>query len=95
MIGYDKLMMAIAPLLMMEEQLPVYRPSRSERMVSSASIEALMNEFNLINHKQSKLTSRQREMVKGRVEYLVEKGHLVKLEDGSVSIRIELLEGKH
>lgn len=51
---------------------------------------AIVREYNLIQKKQSKLSSKKREALVALAEALVKKNDLVKYEDGTIGMRIEI-----
>lgn len=56
-----------------------------ERILRSASNAELIEQYNLIQAKKCNLSRSKRDMLSARVEYMVAKGWLFKLEDGTVS----------
>ena len=71
-------LMSVLPMLAMAGMSPFHKSSEAERMVNNASLEALVNEYNLIQAKKSKLSRRQRDLVEARVEYYLEKGLIMR-----------------
>lgn len=74
---YGRAFLSLAPLLMMGDRLPgltgQFRESEAERKIWSMPLRGLVDEYNLIQKKESKLSRRERDMVEARFKYIVEK----------------------
>ena len=51
--------------------------TKSEYIIAKAPVEVIVNEFNLITQKKSRLPSHLRYVVKKRVEYLINAGVII------------------
>jgi hypothetical protein len=89
MKSYHKMMTALAPVLlaMGGMDVPGLKPTESERMVNNATLEALINEYKLIQEKKSNLSRNQRDLIEGRVKYLIAKGYIT--EDLKLHIEVK------
>ncbi len=55
---------------------PTIRLSRKERLITAMSVEDLIREYNLIKIKRSLLSANLRDVVKLRVQFLIDKGDI-------------------
>lgn len=67
------------------------RPSEGQRLISNASLLALVNEYNLVLKKESRLSRAQRDAVQHRVKSLAQKGKVFLTQSGEASLSVAVL----